>query len=202
MGKEKEPGRAVGRKQRRNLFFIGNVEDALMKEVVTEIVNHPETEFTLFINSPGGNVYNSMALVNAIRMHGRVDTFCLGVALSAGADVLAAGRHRWIVPEAVVMIHQTSWELEWQFTSNLTRNARHMEKLNEMMMASLARSSGKTAAQVAADAAEDFYLYGQEIVDYGLADEIWTGDLSPFQETEETSPAPPRRRRVANLDAS
>ena len=49
-------------------------------------------------------------------MHGRVDTVCLGVALSGAADLLAAGRKRLIVPDAVAMIHQVSWDMGTEFT--------------------------------------------------------------------------------------
>lgn len=191
-----------GRPERRSLFLFGNLEDEVARDLVAEIVRHPEVEFTLFINCPGGGVYPALALVNAVRQHGRVDTFCLGVAMSAGADVLAAGRQRYIAPGAIAMIHQTSWEMEWQFTSNLTRNARHMERLNAMVMASLAQSTGRSLEEISADAREDHYLYGQEIIDYGLADEIWEEGWESFRET----PPPPEPKKpgrwVVSLDRS
>jgi ATP-dependent Clp protease protease subunit len=189
------------RPERRNLFLFGNLEDDVARDVVSELVRHPDVEFTLFINCPGGGVYPSLAIVNAVRQHGRVDTFCLGVAMSAGADVLAAGRRRYVVPHAIAMIHQTSWELEWQFTSNLTRNAQHMERLNDLVMTSLAQGTGRSLEEVKADAREDHYLYGQEIIDYGLADEIWEGGWEPFRE-ETPRPAGDERqgRRVTSLE--
>lgn len=188
--------------KRRNLFLLGNLEDEAARDLVSEIVRHPDVEFTLFINCPGGGVYPALALVNAIRQHGRVDTFCLGVAMSAGADVLAAGRQRYITPGAIAMIHQTSWEMEWQFTSNLTRNAQHMERLNRIVMASLAQSTGRSLEEISADAREDHYLYGQEIIDYGLADEIWEQGWDKFREDSPSDEPKSPGRRVISLDRS
>ena len=114
-------------------------------------------------------------------MHGRVDTICLGVALSGAADLLAAGRKRQIVPGAVAMIHQVSWDMGTEFTANLVKNARFLERLNDFMAELLARDTGRPKEQLINDMATDHYLFGQEIIDYGLADGFY-------------EPPPPRRR--------
>lgn len=157
----------------RNLYLIGKIENDLARDLTREILDHPRDEITLFISSEGGVVYDGLALANAIETHGRVTTICLGVALSAAADVLASGRKRYIVPGAIAMLHQVGWELEWQYASVIARNAKFLERLNDQLAEHLARKTGKTKERILADSREDFYLYGKEIIDYGLADGFW-----------------------------
>lgn len=159
--------------KKRNLYLIGKVESGPAREIVQQIMDSPRTEFRLFISSEGGVVYDGLALVNAIENHGRVDTICLGAAFSSAADILASGRKRYIVPNAVAMLHQVGWEMEWQYASVLARNARFLERLNDQMAEHLAARIGKSKQRLLADSKEDFYLYGKQIIDYGLADEFW-----------------------------
>ena len=156
-----------------DLFLIGKVEDAGCRDLVKALVQGRNREFRLFINSEGGNVYDALSLCQLIKAHGRVDTICLGVALSGAADILAAGRRRYIVPRAVAMLHQVEWEMPWQFSSTLARNARFVERLNDMLADFLAEATGHTKKKILEDSRDDFYLYGEEIIRYHLADALW-----------------------------
>ncbi len=169
----------------RNLYLIGRLEDPLARELIAEILDNPDTEFTLFINSDGGSVYNEIALCNAVQTHGRVDTVCIGSALSAAASILSAGRRRYVTRNAVAMIHQIGWEMGWQPSSNLAKNARFIETLNEQLTAFLSGRTGQPKEKIAQDGVEDFYLFGEDIIKYGLADEFW----------REETPSPPKRRK-------
>lgn len=158
---------------RKNLYLIGRVEDANARELIGALLEEPGTEFTLFINSEGGSVYNELAICNAVALHGKVDTVCLGVALSAAASILAAGRRRFVMPNAVAMIHQVSWEMGWQPSSNLAKNSRFLEQLNLQLTEFISARTGQPLAKVRADVAEDYYLFGEDIIHYGLADAFW-----------------------------
>ena len=170
MVKRRKRGTTIARK---NLYLIGRVEDANSRELIAPLMEEPNTEFTLFINSEGGSVYNELAICNAVALHGKVDTVCLGVALSAAASILAAGRRRFVMPNAVAMIHQVSWEMGWQPSSNLAKNSRFLEQLNLQLTEFLSARTGQPLAKVRADVAEDFYLFGEDIIGYGLADALW-----------------------------
>src|SRR5205807_8711624 len=113
----------------QQLYLFGELTDEQTKELIERLVTQWERDHVLFINSDGGSSFNALALVNLIKLHGRVDTVCLGVAMSGAADCLAAGRRRLIVPNAIAMVHQVSWELGHEVTANLLKNAAFLERL-------------------------------------------------------------------------
>src|SRR5919109_69241 len=113
-----------------HLFLFGEITDQATQDITSRLFADWDQEYVLFINSDGGSSFNALALVNLLKLHGRVDTVCIGVALSGGADCLAAGRRRYIVPNAIAMIHQVSWDIGNEMTANLLQNARFLERLN------------------------------------------------------------------------
>jgi ATP-dependent Clp protease, protease subunit len=170
----------------RFLYLIGEITDEQTREIMSRVIQHWDREFLLVINSDGGSCHNALGLVNLIRQHGRVDTLCIGVAESGGADCLAAGRKRYIVPGAIAMLHQVAWELGREFTANLVKNAQAMDRLNNLMADLLAEFTGKSREELDRDMATDFYLFDREIIDYGLADAYW--------DPQDALPVPPPRR--------
>jgi ATP-dependent Clp endopeptidase proteolytic subunit ClpP len=179
------------RPEDRYLYLNGEISDEQTREITARLVENWDREFLLIINSDGGSSFNALGLVNLMRQHGRVDTLCLGVALSGAADCLAAGRKRYIVPGTVAMLHQVSWELGREFANNLVKNAQFLERLNGEMADQLVQFTGRTREQLDRDMATDFYLFGQEIIDYGLADAL----CSPA-ELFASSPAPALKGRL------
>lgn len=159
--------------QRRHLYLFGETCDETCQEIVARLLEEWDREFLLLINSDGGSSFNALAVVNVLKSHGRTDTVCLGVALSGGADILAAGRKRYIVPGAIAMIHQVSWDLGNEFAANLVKNAMFLQRLNEQFADLLARDTGQTRERLLTDMTTDHYLYDREIIEYGLADGYW-----------------------------
>ena len=180
------------RPEDRFLYLNGEINDDQTRELMSRILQNWDREFLLVINSDGGSSFNALGLVNLMRQHGRVDSLCVGVALSGAADCLAAGRRRYIVPGAVAMLHQVSWELGREFAANMVKNAAFLQRLNDQLRDQLATLTGQTPERLDLDMATDFYLFGDEIIRYGLADAVWKPEeLLP-------RPAPPRS---ANLRA-
>jgi len=177
------------RPEDRFLFLNGELDDEQTRDVMARLLAHWDREFLMVINSDGGSSFNALALVNLMRRQGKVDTLCVGVALSGAADCLAAGRRRYIVPGAIAMLHQVSWELGREFAANLVKNAQFLDRLNTNMAQILADLTHHPREQLERDMATDFYLFDQEIIDYGLADAYW--------EPAELLPAPrPTRGRL------
>jgi ATP-dependent protease ClpP protease subunit len=185
----------------------GELSDEQTAEIVMRVTQHWNREFLLIINSDGGSSFNALCLANLLREHGRIDTLCVGVAMSGAADCLAAGRRRWIIPGAVAMLHQVSWELGREFAANLVKNASFLERLNRLMAERLARNTHRPQDELERDMATDFYLFDREIIDYGLADGYWDpallavpNDRGPLRLRAELPEAPrrpsgPRRPR-------
>jgi ATP-dependent Clp protease, protease subunit len=161
------------RPEDRFLYLNGELDDDQTRDVVARLLQNWHRDFLIVINSDGGSSFNALCLVNLMRQHQRIDTLCVGVALSGAADVLAAGRKRYIIPGAIAMLHQVSWELGREFAANLVKNAAFLERLNTRMAEQLSESAKKDRATLERDMATDFYLFDQEIIDYGLADAFW-----------------------------
>jgi ATP-dependent Clp protease, protease subunit len=161
------------RSEDRFLYLVGEITDEQTREIMGRLLQHWDREFLLVISSDGGSSFNALCLANLMRQHGKVDTLCIGVALSGAADCLAAGRRRYIVPGAIAMLHQVSWELGREFAANLVKNAEFLHRLNAQMAERLTEMTGRPREQLDRDMATDFYLFGQEILDYGLADAYW-----------------------------
>lgn len=167
------PDRDEWKPEDRFLYLTGEISDEQTEAITSRLLEHWDREFLMVINSDGGSSFHALCLVNLIQQHGRVDTLCVGVALSGAADCLAAGRKRYIIPGAVAMLHQVSWELGREFAANLVKNAQFLDRLNAEMAEQLARFTGKPREQLDRDMATDFYLFDREIIEYGLADEYW-----------------------------
>lgn len=167
------PQRDDWRPEDRFLYLNGEITDEQTREIMARILEHWDREFLLVINSDGGSSFNALGLVNLMREHGRIDTLCAGVALSGAADCLAAGRKRAVIRGSIAMLHQVSWELGREFAANLIQNARFLERLNHSLSERLAQATGRPRTDLDRDMATDFYLFDQEIIDYGLADGFW-----------------------------
>jgi ATP-dependent Clp endopeptidase proteolytic subunit ClpP len=172
----------------RFLYLVGEITDEQTREIMGRMLEHWDREFLLIISSDGGSSFHALSLANLMRQHGKVDTLCTGVALSGAADCLAAGRRRYIVPGAIAMLHQVSWELGREFAANLVKNAEFLHRLNTQMAERLCELTGRSRDELERDMATDFYLFGQEILDYGLADAFWDPAV--------LLPPPPARKRV------
>src|SRR5438876_3866535 len=138
----------AGHARKNHLFMFGELTAERAQEIAERLLADWDREYTLFINSDGGSSFDALALVNLLKLHGRVDTICLGVALSGAADLLAAGRKRLIVPNSVAMIHQVSWDMGTEFTANLVKNANFLQRLNDVMAELLARDTGRPKEQL------------------------------------------------------
>ena len=178
----------------RFLYLNGEITDEQSRDLISRILENWQREFVLVINSDGGSSFNALALVNLMKQHGRIDTVCVGVALSGAADCLAAGRRRYIVPGAIAMLHQVSWELGREFAANMVKNAEFLHRLNTLLEQQLAEFTGQSTEKLGRDMATDFYLFGQEIIDYGLADELWDPSVMLPQPT----PKPGKLRAAGN----
>src|ERR687894_810433 len=98
------------------IIFLGTaVNDQVANLIVAQLLHleseDPEKDISLYVNSPGGSVYAGMAIYDTMQfIKPDVATICVGIAMSMGALLLAAGAagKRFALPNAKVMIHQLS----------------------------------------------------------------------------------------------
>lgn len=133
--------------------------------------SHP---ITVVISSSGGEVQAGLAMLDAITTCGvDVNTCCIGTAYSMGAILLASGKHRAILPNSSVMIHQPLINScgggNCDTIESLSKNLSQIkEKLNTI----LSHYSGKPIEELEKVTKGDFFMTAQEAVDFGLVDEV------------------------------
>jgi ATP-dependent Clp protease, protease subunit len=133
--------------------------------------------FTLIINSPGGDVYTMFALIdwmNYIRdFHNeKVDVIVFGKAMSAAAVIMAcATGTRKATKHCSIMFHEmSSWEIGK--SSDLKNKLEHVEELEEMGNEMVAEHSNKDVKWWNKNQSKDMFLTPVKAKDLGVIDEI------------------------------
>lgn len=161
----------------RNVFLFGRLENEVTLPVVKRLLkldqNHCDSPINLFINSAGGNGYNADAIIAIIQsLKSKVNTVCLGHALSGACEILAAGTgERCAYQFATLMFHQTLWEADGDIT-NLEIQAAQGMRFREAQVELLHRCTGQPKARIRKDIERDFYLSAEEALAYGIVDRI------------------------------
>jgi ATP-dependent Clp protease protease subunit len=136
----------------------------------------PDKDISIYINSPGGEVYAGMAMYDTIQyIKPDVSTICVGMAMSMGAVLLAGGapKKRYALPNAKIMIHQGSAGFQGTPT-DIEIHAREVLSLKRRMAEILAHHSTQPIEQVEQDIDRDRFMNPDEAKTYGLIDEIIT----------------------------
>jgi ATP-dependent Clp protease protease subunit len=164
----------------RIVFLGGPIDDYTANIIIAQLLflesEDPKKDIYLYINSPGGSVTSTMAIVDTMNhIRPDVSTFCVGLAASGGAIILSAGKKgkRFMLPNAEVMIHQPLGGVEGQ-ASDIAITAKHILKTRDNLNKLLAKNTGKTAAQIEKDVERDFFMDADEAKKYGIIDEIVT----------------------------
>ena len=151
----------------------GSANELVMKLLYLQSVNRRK-DIHFYINSPGGSVSATLAIYDTMKiMSCPVATYCVGLAASGGAILLAGGTKgkRYALPHSKVMIHQP-WGGVGGQVSDIEIQAAEILKDRQTLNEILAESTGKTVETIAKDIDRDFYLSAQEAKEYGLVDNI------------------------------
>jgi ATP-dependent Clp protease protease subunit len=135
----------------------------------------PEKDISLYVNSPGGDVYAGLAIYDTLTfVKPDVRTICVGTAMSIGALLLAAGTKgkRSALPNAKILIHQVWSPGFGGQASDVEIRAREVLDLKRRLEQILSDHTGQPLERVAADTERDRFMSAQEAVEYGLIDEV------------------------------
>ena len=132
---------------------------------------HMPIEF--YINSPGGNVVDGLALYDVIHtISAPVNTTCVGTAASMGAILLTAGTGtRAALPNSRIMIHAVSSGARGT-SADLRIQMAETDRLENTLFKILADKTGKTVKQITKDCDRDYYMSAEEAKAYGLIDTV------------------------------
>jgi ATP-dependent Clp protease protease subunit len=164
--------------ENRIVFLIGEISYARAAEVIMKMLYLDNlkraTEISLYINSPGGTVDDTMAIYDTIRfVSAPVATYCIGRAQSGAAVILAAGTKgkRHALPHAKVMLHQPWGGVTGQ-AADIKIQAEEVLKAKTMINEILSRHTGQPIDRIAAETERDRYMTAEEAKEYGLIDEV------------------------------
>lgn len=163
------------------IIFLGEEINSVSANLVVAQLLHLESQdaekdISLYINSPGGEVYSGLAILDTMNfIKPQVSTICVGMAVSMAAVLLSAGAKgkRFCLPHSKVMIHQPSGGAQGQQTE-IEIVAEEIKKTRRELNQILSDASGQPIEKVQADTERDNYLTAAEALDYGLIDRIVT----------------------------
>lgn len=162
----------------RIIFLNEDVNEHTASVIVAELLHlaneDSQKDISLYINSPGGSVYDGLAIYDTINfIKPDVATYGIGLQASMGAFLLSSGTKgkRFLLPNARVMIHQPSSGTQGKVTDQeiSLREALYIkEKLAEI----LAKNTGQKLAKVKADMERDYWMGSEEAKAYGIVDQV------------------------------
>jgi ATP-dependent Clp protease protease subunit len=156
-------------------IYDGNANEVVMKLLYLQSENRRK-DIHFYINSPGGSVTATMAIYDTMQILScPVATYCVGLAASGGAVLLAGGTKgkRFALPHAKVMIHQPYGQVGGQ-VSDIEIQAEEILRTREVLNDILAKHTGQPIDRIAKDTDRDRYLSAAQAKEYGLVDDILT----------------------------
>ncbi|OGG79642.1 ATP-dependent Clp endopeptidase, proteolytic subunit ClpP [Candidatus Kaiserbacteria bacterium RIFCSPLOWO2_02_FULL_55_12] len=163
----------------RIVFLGGPIDDDTANLVIAQFLfleaEDPKKDISLYINSPGGSVTATLAMVDTMNhVKPAVSTVCVGMAASGAAILLSAGEKgkRFALPNAEVMIHQPHGGAEGQAT-DIEITAKQIIKLRAVLNRILAKNTGQTLEKIEKDVERDFFMTADEAKKYGLIDQVY-----------------------------
>jgi ATP-dependent Clp protease, protease subunit len=162
----------------RIILLAEDFNDTMASIIVAQLLylqsEDATKDITMYINSPGGSVVSMWSIIDTMNLiKPDVSTVCIGMAASAASLTLANGAKgkRFILPNAVVMIHQPSGGAQGQ-VSDIEIIAKVLMKSKEKLHKFMADKTGQPVKKLEKDMDRDTYLDAQESLDYGIVDKI------------------------------
>jgi ATP-dependent clp protease proteolytic subunit 2 len=161
------------------IIFLGeDVNEHTANSVVAQLLHlayvDPQADISLYINSPGGSVYDGMAIYDTMNfIKPDVATYGIGLQASMGAFLLSSGAKgkRFCLPHAKVMIHQPSSGTHGKVT-DMEIDMKETLEVKEMLAKIMAKNTGQKLAKVKSDMERDYWMTPDEAVKYGLIDKV------------------------------
>ncbi len=174
--------------ENRIIFLQGPIETGNANELVMKLLylqsENRRKDIHFYINSPGGSVTATLAIYDTMQILScQVATYCVGLAASGGAILLAGGAKgkRYALAHSKIMIHQPWGGVGGQI-SDIEIQAQQILKDRAMLNDILASHTGKNSEQIAKDTDRDYYLDAEEAKAYGVVDDILQKQAAPSDE--------------------
>ncbi len=164
---------------REGIIFLGGpIDDDTANIVIAQFLflqsEDVKKDIKLYINSPGGSVTAALAIIDTMNhVKNDISTVCVGLAASAAALILSAGKKgkRFSLTNSEIMIHQPMGGAQGQ-ASDIAINAKQILKIKDKLNKMMADNTGKPLAQIEKDVDRDYYMSADEAKKYGIIDKV------------------------------
>jgi ATP-dependent Clp protease protease subunit len=161
------------------IIFLGTpVTEDIANLIVAQLIHleseDPDKDISVYINSPGGSVYAGLAIYDTMQyIKPKVQTICVGVAMSMGALLLAGGAagKRMALPNAKILIHQVSGGFSGQ-AADIEIHAREIIDIRRKLDEIIAKHTGQPLEKVSHDTDRDYFMSAEEAVEYNIIDRV------------------------------
>ncbi len=162
----------------RIIFLGGGIDDNVANSIIAQLLfldsQEAKEDIKLYINSPGGQVTSALAIYDTMQyVKSDVSTICIGLAASAGALLLMAGKRgkRYCLPNSEILIHQVMGGATGQ-ASDVAIHAEHILRTKERVNRIIARHTNQSITKVERDSDRDYFMTAEEAKNYGIVDKI------------------------------
>lgn len=164
---------------KNRIVFLGTpINDQIANLIVAQLLflnqEDREAPISMYINSPGGQVYAGLAIYDTMQMiTNPISTVAVGVTASFGTVLLTAGTkgQRYALPHATIHIHQPLGGVQGQAT-DIEIEAREILRLKTRLNQILSMHTGQSVETIEKDTDRNFYMDAKGAVDYGLVDKV------------------------------
>ena len=147
-----------------------------------------EGDLTVWINSPGGNVFAAAEIYTMLRDYkGNVTVRIASIAASAASVVAMAGNKVQMSPTALLMIHDPS-TIAMGNTKAMEQAITTLNEVKESIINAYAAKTGLRHNKIADLMSNETWMNAKKAVDYGFADEILFDEKNTEQEEQEEEP--------------
>ena len=167
---------------KERIIFIGTaIDDTVASLTIAQMLflqgEDPGEPIQLYINSPGGSVSAGLGIYDTIQyISPPVHTWCMGLAASMAAVLLAAGEagHRHALPHSRVLIHQPWIQSVGGQATDLKIQAEEILRTRDSLNRILSEHTSQPLERIEKDTDRDFYMSASEALEYGIVDVIAT----------------------------
>ena len=158
------------------------IDDHVSSLVIAQLLfleaDDPKKDIYMYVNSPGGVITSGMGIIDTMNyIKPDIATICVGQAASMAAVILSAGTKgkRSALKNSRIMIHQPLGGVQGQAT-DIEIHTKEILFLKERLNTILSKNTGKTTKAIEKDTNRDNFMSSKEAIDYGIIDQIVTGD--------------------------
>jgi ATP-dependent Clp protease protease subunit len=177
---------------KERVIFLGTpISDQVANLIVAQLLfldrEDPDKEISLYINSPGGEIYPGLAIYDTMQLvSAPVSTIAVGWTASMGTVLLAAGTKgkRYALPNATIHMHPAGGGARGP-APDVERQIKELMRMQDLLRGLLAKHTGQSLEKIIADFDRDYFMDAYGAVEYGIVDEVLAAKSEEESEQKE-----------------